>query len=753
MYLLGALVLGMLIPFLPIDMLLYSLYQEPAAAVYIEPLVVSMQQVDSTIAVVEHTAKESTTSWWWILGLIYGIGVLVGFSRFGHGLYKISQLYRSGTVHQKGQYNLVLTNQNHLPFSFFNHLFWSKDTVIQSADAEKIFTHEIGHINQWHSLDVLFLEILNIVWWFSPPIYWYKKSLRAVHEFLADACVLKDTKTKVYGQLLLQQAQSGLQMSLANHFLNSQLKKRIKMMTRNKSSQPALMKYLSALPLVVLLAMLFGNPQVRTNLKATTNMAMGFFYQKEEVPSIDAQLLSWIGSDFDKEKALAVLKAAFENGKSTTNFINYTPTKKELDEFENEQKVKDLHKACIYLIQKYPEKKEVIQDLTKTVAQDFGYKLRFHEDGKSIIYQSLNPKIKEEESLPRVWVVVNDIELGLYAEHKLWQIIPTNEIKRKEVLDVSEAVKRYGEENGNNGAILIYSDVWTVRKEDDSTILTKEETVDQIDNNGYKEVELEIEKKTYGAQFPRNKEWLIDDLLIYVNGSLYSLESGDIPNEAIETSNMLVGKAAIEKYGEAAKNGVFEIELKEGVTLPFSKNKERSNNAKNDTSNPSLEKLLQDAQAEDLPLYINGVLTSKESISISVDEIASINVLKGLKARMKYGEAVTNGVVEIQLIEGASLFLKGLNIPVQEEIFTPDLTIKAFHNPAKQDITLYFDGDAIPTNLKIFELNGRTIYKEQISSFDGFYNKTISLGHVAKGTLIIQFKQGGKTVEEKVIVE
>ena len=459
MYLLGTLVLGMLIPFLPIDMLLYSLYQEPAAAVYIEPLVVSIQQVDTTIAIVENTAQESTISWWWVIGLIYGIGVLVGFSRFGHGLYKIFQLYRSGTVHQKGQYNLVLTNQNHLPFSFFNHLFWSSDTVIQDTDAEKIFTHEIGHINQWHSLDILFLEILSIVCWFSPPIYWYKKSLRAVHEFLADACVLKDTKTKVYGQLLLQQAQSGLQMSLANHFLNSQLKKRIKMMTRNKSSQPALMKYLSALPLVILLVMLFGNPQMRSN---------------------------------------------------------------------------------------------------------------FEKEGHSL---------------------------------------PTTE--------------------GNS----------------------------------------------------------------YININQDS------------------------------------------------------------TSNPSLANLLQGAQAEDLPIYVNGILTSKESTSISVNDIASINVLKGLKAKIKYGDTVTKGVVEIQLVEGASLFLKDMNRPAPEKTFTPDFKIKAFHNPVKQEITLYFDGEAIPTTLKISKQYGRTIYEEQVSSFDGFYNKTISLGHVTKGTLLIQFKQGGKTVEEKVIVK
>ena len=123
-YLLGTLILGLLIPIIPVDLLnLFS--KQPTASVpyvspIVEPIVMQVQIVDTVLAV--QTAKEEIRYGLLFLWLIYAIGVLVKLTRFGSGLLKIYRLYQAGTVHQKGNYKLVLTKEIHLPFSFFNYL-------------------------------------------------------------------------------------------------------------------------------------------------------------------------------------------------------------------------------------------------------------------------------------------------------------------------------------------------------------------------------------------------------------------------------------------------------------------------------------------------------------------------------------------------------------------------------------------------------------------------------------------------------
>jgi len=293
-YLLSALGLGLAIPMFTVDFT-SLFYTEPSGVVY---LAEGFSELEYVIADSVEKAQKVEYSWLTLVKAIYFLGILVAFAKFLYGFRQIYSLYRTGTVTQKGKYKLVVTETPHLPFSFFNYLFWHKDTALEDTDSGKIITHELAHINQWHSLDVLFLETLGILLWFSPPIYWYKKSLRAVHEFLADAYVLRDTKKKQYGHLLIRQVQSGMQISLANNFIHSQLKQRINMMTRNQSRRKELMRYLPALPLLLLMVLVFANKKVQNNFKETKVKASLAF---ENI---------WEG-DFDPEIAKEKLSAAY----------------------------------------------------------------------------------------------------------------------------------------------------------------------------------------------------------------------------------------------------------------------------------------------------------------------------------------------------------------------------------------------------------------------------------------------------------
>jgi beta-lactamase regulating signal transducer with metallopeptidase domain len=256
-YLLSAILLGLVIPllrFIPImeEVELYNRQiAEYAPIVYV---------IKDAPAIVAQSISEQSIEWGQVfqfaLLVLYTLGFAFFLFRFIKGLKSISRLYQEGekTIHQK--HTLINTSGNHLPFSFLNIIYISKDLPI-NEDYNRIITHELEHVRSWHRVDVLLLEIINIVFWFHPIIYLYKSALRQTHEYLADAAVCGNDSRQHYGQLLLRQSLSGLEIALAHHFFHSHIKKRINMIYQEKSGRKAWLKYALAVPALALLMLVF----------------------------------------------------------------------------------------------------------------------------------------------------------------------------------------------------------------------------------------------------------------------------------------------------------------------------------------------------------------------------------------------------------------------------------------------------------------------------------------------------------------
>jgi hypothetical protein len=248
-YLIISLLCGLVIPF---SMLYFRVEPDNPAVIVLQPFIVSASLLQQGVAQAE------TWSVWGILKVLYGVGGVVLGVRFLIGLLKIWGIYRKGEKTLFSDFTLVNTEGVFNPFSFLKWIFINPKTT-QDTDFEHIILHEKAHVIQKHSYDVVFLQFLNVVFWWSPIVYFYKKSLVNVHEYLADEAVLKTTTPPQYGRLLLRQMQVGVQPALANNFI-SQLKKRILMMTRNPSQRTALLRYTLALPLFLLLVGFFVAP-------------------------------------------------------------------------------------------------------------------------------------------------------------------------------------------------------------------------------------------------------------------------------------------------------------------------------------------------------------------------------------------------------------------------------------------------------------------------------------------------------------
>ena len=117
-------------------------------------------------------------------------------------------------------------------YSFFKKISIGKER----AKEEMIIVHEEVHARQWHSADVLLVELVMIINWFNPVVYFYRRAIKHIHEYIADQQALKTgADKKEYALLLLSQTFNTTAHQLVNPFYNhSLLKKRIMMITVNR---------------------------------------------------------------------------------------------------------------------------------------------------------------------------------------------------------------------------------------------------------------------------------------------------------------------------------------------------------------------------------------------------------------------------------------------------------------------------------------------------------------------------------------
>lgn len=132
------------------------------------------------------------------------------------------------------------------PWSFFRKI------SLGGSSNPLICEHENIHAAQWHTVDVLLMEIVVIINWFNPAVYSLRKQIKNVHEFIADEGALRrGGNKKEYAMLLFSQTFETPINTLVNTFFNQHLlKQRIMMIQRNKSQKKALVKYGCAVPLI-----------------------------------------------------------------------------------------------------------------------------------------------------------------------------------------------------------------------------------------------------------------------------------------------------------------------------------------------------------------------------------------------------------------------------------------------------------------------------------------------------------------------
>ena len=223
-YLMITLVGSLLVPLIPFESLFGN------AVVFQNHLLAPPVRLQELVIDLNDRSTNESANPFRFIEILFGIGVLVFSLRFLNELRKLRKLYRQADKEMYDELMVCKINQAHQVFTFGNIVFVHRDLFENFKSQNMIWQHEKTHALQWHSADVLLVELCKILFWFHPLIYLYEQNIKMNHEYLADEAVLEQTHdVKAYQHKLLDYIENN-SSALASAFNFKLTQKRFIMM-------------------------------------------------------------------------------------------------------------------------------------------------------------------------------------------------------------------------------------------------------------------------------------------------------------------------------------------------------------------------------------------------------------------------------------------------------------------------------------------------------------------------------------------
>lgn len=545
--------------------------------IYVEAITTQLNLLNYE-EIISSTSLQPTIDWNQIILFVYLAGVTFFSVKFLIQLISLGSLVSKHQLTKQGNFYFIETSKNISPFSFFNIIIYNK-SQFTIDELEQIINHEKAHVQQWHSIDTILAHLLVITLWFNPFVWLYKKAVQQNLEFLADAYALElANNQKLYQFTLLKTCNATYCTALTNNFYNSLIKKRILMLHKNRSQNKSQWKYLMLLPLLVAFVLTFNTKIIAQEKKLiefeeVNDLTVDLVIDKNSTDNHFKKEATFFKKEFDitltfkgikrntdnEITAIKInakgkgLKAKFENaGSNPINpiKISYSSDNNSL----NISNIGEIHQNHYSYTIHDTDGKHLIEKHGKKGSFVF-----VTSDGK--VHKgdnSHNVFIKEIESnhgATKIWVSskskgkggnatvkVIKIEDGKYEVkvieevHELSEIHELNEIHElKEIHEGEELHEIHIIKEGKGENVFII-------KSDDHSM------------NKHK-----ISKKGDFIFISSENE---NPLYILNGKEISSEEMKKIKSETIDKIEIIKGKAAIDKYGDKAKDGVMLITTK-----------------------------------------------------------------------------------------------------------------------------------------------------------------------------------------------
>jgi beta-lactamase regulating signal transducer with metallopeptidase domain len=248
-YLLTSILISLVIPFITFEFIkvvpvvenikpenIYSISKSPEKIIFNENEI----QVEETVNYIPY-----------LIWSAYLLGTLLLLVRFGKNYLNLISKIKSNPKVKYKNTTLVLMEEKILPHTFLNAVFVNSEDYKNRNIEEELFAHELVHVTQKHTLDILFIELLKTIFWFNPLFVFYKKAIQLNHEFLADGEIVKTyDNVPFYQNLLLQKGSGNQTIYLASNLNYLVTKKRLLMMTKTTSQKLAVLKKIAVVPIL-----------------------------------------------------------------------------------------------------------------------------------------------------------------------------------------------------------------------------------------------------------------------------------------------------------------------------------------------------------------------------------------------------------------------------------------------------------------------------------------------------------------------
>jgi len=248
--------------------------------------------------------KPLRTNYRGILIFIYLSGFTVMLIRFCRNLILLHRVSARSEKIDHGWYTIALLDFPVNPFSFLHTIYLSKADYHENKIAENVLRHEMEHVKQSHSGDVIFFELLHIIFWFNPVLFMYKSAARINHEYLADEAVVRNAPdTNIYANELIRFISLRTSVPYTSGFSPSMIRLRLMMLNTNSTRMNKIIRITGTLlTSVVLMSILSVQPAYSgTQVSNDKNRNAG----KNKDIVIDE--VNFMSTDFLPQRALFVM--------------------------------------------------------------------------------------------------------------------------------------------------------------------------------------------------------------------------------------------------------------------------------------------------------------------------------------------------------------------------------------------------------------------------------------------------------------
>ncbi|MBI6115713.1 M56 family metallopeptidase [Salegentibacter maritimus] len=253
LYLLVTPLVSLLLPVLKFESLATLVPAESIAGLQVllpEVYIGGQPEASQELPAVKLAVQQGLQINWWLV--TYVAGAVLSLMLLIKKYRDLNHLFRFRRISEDKELRIIEVPNSKIACTFYKTVFLGDK--LSEAEKQQILSHELVHVKQRHSLDLIFFEALKIIFWFNPLVYIYQSRIAVLHEFIADANVVKTTTKRSYYEQLLNTAFNTQNISFINQFFNhSLIKKRISMLQKSRSKTIAKYKYLFVLPLLFMM--------------------------------------------------------------------------------------------------------------------------------------------------------------------------------------------------------------------------------------------------------------------------------------------------------------------------------------------------------------------------------------------------------------------------------------------------------------------------------------------------------------------